>query len=181
MAVVRLDKLIIMQRLSRLLEGTYTFTYRDIDNVDKVYQFDTTGRVYRGRKTVSSSEAKHAISILEAPRALVGSPAGMENQASLESWTLNIQGWPPEDRLKTSDNAYLMAAAVRERLAQVVERGRDDGMSEPVYGDEYMFGGSATNVLFGATIVAPPTEGLSEVAFWYMPVVISLVQRTVSR
>lgn len=174
---MRLDKLIIMQTLSRMLAEPYDFAYTDIDG-ERRLQFTPVG-VYRGRKTVSSLEARYAISILEAPRAAIGSPADLEGSQRNENWTLNIQGWPPEDRENPSDPAYIMAAAVRARLARLIATRPEDG--EPVDRNVFRFGNIVHSLDFGATIVSPPTEGVSEVAFWYMPLVVSLVQQTRTR
>jgi hypothetical protein len=161
-----------MQKLSAMLAQPYDFSYTDLTG-DHALQFTPTA-VYRGRKTVS--EAKYAISVLEAPRAVIGSPADLEGSQRAEDWTLNVQGWPPEDRTNPSDPAYVMAAAVRQRLGRLIAADKSTG--EPVYTADFLFGNMVNNIAFGATIVSPPTEGVSEYAFWYVPMVISLVQQT---
>jgi len=173
---VRLDKLIIMRRLTAMIESVTDFSYVDEEGVTRSVTYDLTGRVYRGRKTVSVVDAKDAVSILEAPRSIVGDPAGLEGVLRGEPWTLNIQGWPVEDRENPSDPAYVMAAAVRQRLSSLIAVSRETG--EAVNSDEFRFGNIVNSVAFGATIVVPPTEGLSAVTFWYIPLIISLVQRT---
>lgn len=174
---MRLDKLIIMQTLSQMLEGSYEFPYTDL-NGDHVLRFDAT--VSRGRKTVSAQQdVPYSISILEVPRATAGIPSDLDNRQSYEQWTLNVQGWPPEDRLNPSDPAYVMAAAVRERMGRLVARNAETG--EPDFPAEYMFGSRVASITFGSTVVTPPAEGVSAVAWWYMPVIVSLVQQTGKR
>lgn len=175
---MRLDKLIIMQMLTDLLSEPYDFTYQDARGGHTI-QF-TPGGVYRGRKTVSVEDnVAYAISVLEAPRATIGSPADVEGRQRAEDWTLNVQGWPPEDREHPSDPAYVMAAAVRQRMAKLIDSDRETGA--PLFPEWFMFNKMVHNIQFGATIVTPATAEVSKVAFWYMPVVVSLVQQTRTR
>lgn len=159
-------KLEIMQALTALLEGTDGY--------------DLTGRVYRGRKTVSEYDALESMSILEAPRESPADGVGYERESrKLFAWRVNVQGWPREDTLHPSDPAYLMAAAVEERLARIsacqpVSSTGNGG--DPVYPDDYLLGRRVHSVDVGDSIVVPPTEGLSKFAFFYIPLTISFVR-----
>ena len=159
------EKLLIMQRLTTLLEATPGYAL--------------TGKVYRGRRTIPSADAAGCMSILEAPREAIGAPAGRDGQVRSTEWRLLVQGWPVEDMEHPSDPAYLMAAAVEKRLARIYavtdsNEGGDPG--GPVYPDDYLLGRSISSITVSDSLVLPAQENLSVVAFFYIPVTLSLVK-----
>lgn len=172
-------KLNIMQRLTRLLEGITDFTYVDVDGVERTVTYDLVDKVYRGRRTIPSADAAGCMSILEAPRPSTGSPAGRDGQARTSDWQLLVQGWPVEDRMNPSDPAYVMAAAVEQRLARIyavhdASEGGDPG--GPVHPDDYLLGRTIHGITVSDSLVLPAQENLSVVAFFYIPVTLSLVK-----
>lgn len=173
------DKLIIMQRLTRLLEGVTDHTWTDIDGVEQTVTYDLVGKVYRGRRTLPAGDAAGCMSILEAPREAIGLPAGRDGQVRATEWRLLVQGWPVEDMMNPSDPAYIMAAAVEKRLARVYEVNGANESGDPggpVYPDDYLLGRTITGITVSDSLVLPAQENLSAVAFFYIPVTLSLVK-----
>ena len=172
-------KLIVMQRLTTLLEGLTTYTYKDAVGTSHTATYALAGRVYRGRKTVSETDARASMSILEAPRPVDGDGVGADGQVRRFDWRLNIQGWPVEDRNHPSDPAYIMAAAVEQRLQRISAVKEASG--DPLSGQaglypEYHLSGLIDKITVFDSLVLPATEGLSKVAFFYIPVTVSIIR-----
>jgi hypothetical protein len=161
-------KLRMLKRLTAHLEG--------ITPVNG-YDFDLTGRVYRGRNVLSLAEAEDAISILEAPRPIDANGAGAEKLLTLGEMILLIQGWPTDDRENPSDAAYALLAATEQRLSMISEL---DSYGDPKYLDIGFLGVDSegdreiSEFRIGQGIVRPPQEGVSRLAMFYLPVVIGV-------
>lgn len=146
------------------------------------YDFDLRGKVFRGRVRFGREEPLPMLSILEAPRPEDGLllPVAAENsRRSVREWGLLIQGWAVDDLDHPTDQAYYLMAAVEQRLSDLVAV-RTSG--QPVDPVAYLLGRTAagkpriSNAVIGPGLVRPPQEGISDTAFFYLP--ISL-QRTV--
>lgn len=162
-----------------LFEGITDYSYTDLSGDEQTVTYDLVDRVYRGRRTIPSKDAAGCMSILEAPREVIGVPAGRDGQVRDSEWRLLVQGWPVEDMENPSDPAYLMADAVEQRLYRLygvhgASEGGDPG--GPVHPDDYMLGGLIHGVTVSDPLVLPAQDGLSVVAFFYIPVTLSLVK-----
>jgi len=130
-------------------------------------------RCYRGKIVVSAKEIEDCLSILEAPRPVVGQPAGAHGHKRLETWTLLVQGWPKDDKDNPSDPAYVMKAAVEQQLSRLVEVREQDGL--PMYPDEYLLGGDLASLTIGQGVVRPPEqEAASRLAMFYLPLILEI-------
>jgi hypothetical protein len=104
----------------RILKGLTTH----IEGVtpDNGYEFDLTGRVYRGVTKFGADQPLPFVSILEAlrpdPQPL---EAGLERLTREEGWDLLVQGWVDEDRDFPTDLLYQLKAAVEKRVAEIVQ------------------------------------------------------------
>ena len=133
-------------------------------------------KVVRGKATISAKDAAEnetVISILEAPRPLIGSPAGEGGLNRNEAWTLLVQGWPVDDKLNPSDPAYMLKALVEMRLAEIVEEHNDFGAQRD---DKlYMLGGEIGSLIIGQGVVRPPGEAAdSRLAMFYLPLIVEI-------
>jgi len=146
------------------------------------YDFDLRGKVFRGRVRFGREEPLPMLSILEAPRpedGLLLPVAAENNRRSVREWGLLIQGWAVDDPEHPTDPAYYLMAAVEQRLSDLVAV-KTSG--QPVDPAVYRLGNTAAGKprISGATIgpglVRPPQEGISDTAFFYLPVSL---QRTV--
>lgn len=137
---------------------------------------DVTDAVWRGRKFFSDSDfdglGGALLSILEAPRPLIGDSAGVERIKRKENWTLLLQGWTQDDKKHPSDPAYFLKAAVEKRLSRLVVLG-DQG--DPVYPAEFRMGGLVVELIVGQGLVRPPAEAITRYSMFYIPLVINLV------
>ena len=159
-------KLDIMIALTELLEGTPGY--------------DLPGRVFRGRREISIKDVgkgQGALSLMESPRPQVGDGAGFNEAVRKNPWTINVQGWPIEDRDHPSDPAYLMAEAVEDRLRRVLAVGGSGTIDEglPAYPEHYMLGNRITGMVIADSVVLPG-DNLSSVGFFYIPIVITFVR-----
>src|SRR3546814_12247133 len=104
-------------------------------------------KCYRGKLVVSAKEVEDCLSILEAPRPVVGQPAGHQGHKRLETWTLLVQGWPKDDKDNPSDPAYAMKAAVEQWLYRILAVKERDGL--PEYPEFWMLGGDIASLIIG--------------------------------
>lgn len=146
------------------------------------YDFDLQGRVFRGRVRFGHGEPLPMLSILEAPRpedGLLRPLAAENNRRSVREWGLLIQGWAIDDVEHPTDQAYYLMAAVEQRLSDLVAVKTSGQPVDPV---AYLLGRTAagkpriSGASIGPGLVRPPQEGISDTAFFYLPVSL---QRTV--
>jgi len=130
-------------------------------------------KCYRGKLVVSAKEVEDCLSILEAPRPVVGQPAGHQGHKRLETWTLLVQGWPKDDKENPSDPAYAMKAAVEQWLYRLIAVEEQTGL--PVYKDLYLLGGDIGSLTIGQGVVRPPSEdAASRLAMFYLPLILEI-------
>jgi hypothetical protein len=130
-------------------------------------------KCYRGRAIVSAKDIENCLSILEAPRPLVGLGAGENGHRRLETWTLLLQGWPKDDKENPSDPAYALKAACEQWLSRIIAV--DDNTGLPTYKDIYMLGGDISALTIGQGLVRPPSEeGASRLAMFFLPLIVEL-------
>lgn len=128
---------------------------------------------YRGRAVISAQDVEDCLSILEAPRPVVGAPADVEGVKRLETWTLLLQGWPKDDKKNPSDPAYAMKAAVEQQLSKLIKVADHDG--NPKYPEHWMLGGDITSLTIGQGVVRPPSEEApSRLAMFYIPLIVGI-------
>lgn len=130
-------------------------------------------KCHRGVLVVSAKEVQDCLSLLEAPRPVVGTGAGHNNHARLETWTLLLQGWPKDDKANPSDPAYLLKAAVEQWLYRIIAVDERSGL--PLYPDLYMLGGDIASMTIGQGVVRPPEqEAASRLAMFYLPLILEI-------
>lgn len=130
-------------------------------------------KVYRGTLIVSAKEVQDCLSILEAPRPVVGQPAGHQGHRRLETWTLLVQGWPQDDKNNPSDPAYALKAAVEQWLYRIIAQDEKTGL--PLYPDVYLLGGDIGSMTIGQGVVRPPEqEAASRLAMFYLPLILEI-------
>ena len=131
-------------------------------------------KCFRGKLLVSAKEVEDTLSILEAPRPVVGEAAGHNGHKRNESWTLLVQGWPKDDKDNPSDPAYALKAAVEQWLYRIIAVNNENGL--PLYPDLYMLGGDIASLTIGQGVVRPPSEeAASRLAMFYLPLIIGIV------
>jgi hypothetical protein len=129
-------------------------------------------KCWRGKSTIQAKEVEDTLSILEAPRPIIGQGAAENFVKREEGWTLLVQGWPKDDPNEPSAPAYWMKAAVERQLSLVIAelpngRRRDDPL--------YMLGGDIHSLTIGQGVVRPASEeAASRLAMFYLPLVIGL-------
>jgi hypothetical protein len=129
--------------------------------------------VWRGKSVVSAKDIENCLSILEAPRPLVGLGAGENRHKRLENWTLLLQGWPKDDKENPSDPAYYLKAACEQWLSRIIAV--DDNTGLPLYKETYMLGGDISALTIGQGLVRPPSEeGASRLAMFFLPLIVEL-------
>lgn len=129
-------------------------------------------KCWLGKSVITAKETADTLSILEAPRPIIGQPAGEQGLNRRETWTLLVQGWPTDDHDAPSEPAYWMKAAVEQQLSLIVAElpngvKRDDKL--------YMLGGDIASLTIGQGVVRPPSEeAASRLAMFYLPLVLEI-------
>jgi len=141
---------------------------------DQGYAYDLSESVFRGRSIYGNEDALPMISILESPVPETGTTAGWLKSTRKVEWELLIQGWVKDDRYNPLDPAYDLSAAVQLQLGKVLSF--DSVKGKPNYPEWYMLGGLIQDFDFASPVHRPPTEGLSDKAFFFLPVKVCLVE-----
>lgn len=130
-------------------------------------------KVYRGKLIVSAKELENCMSLLEAPRPIVGEGAGHLGHKRNETWTLLLQGWPKDDKENPSDPAYEMKGAAEQWLSRITEVDDRSGLAK--YPDVYLLGGDIGSMIIGQGVVRPPSEeAASRLAMFYIPLILEI-------
>lgn len=129
-------------------------------------------KCFLGKSVITAKDATDTLSILEAPRPIVGQPAAEEGVKRLESWTLLVQGWPVDDPDEPSAPAYWMKAAVERQLSLVVAELPDGRQRKDKL---YKLGGDIGSLTIGQGVVRPPSEeAASRLAMFYLPLILEI-------
>lgn len=147
----------ILRKLSALLEATSG--YEGI-------------KCWRGKSVLTAKETEDTLSILEAPRPIVGSPADEHGVQRSEVWTLLVQGWPKDNPDEPSAPAYWMKAAVEQQLSLVIATLPSGALrKDPVY----LLGGDINSLTIGQGVVRPAgEEAASRLAMFYLPLIVGI-------
>lgn len=159
-------QLVILKRLTTLLEGI---------TPANGYDYDLTGRVFRGKTVFGASEQVPFISILESLRPdPAPMEAGNEKAARTENWELLIQGWAQTNQQFPTDDLYNLKGAVELRLARMVAL---DDIGSPLFPGDYRLGRILTTVCIGPGVVRAATPGTGGVEAFYLPLLAQYVMR----
>lgn len=140
------------------------------------YDFDLAAAVFRGRLLYGEESPETFLSIVEHLQGDITTDTAGENSIErTETWILLIQGIAKNDVENPTDTLYNLKAAVEHRLARTI---LEDRFGKPVFPSEYFFGlksmQNITGVTIGPGIVSPPRQGISEKAFFYLPLGVGL-------
>lgn len=135
--------------------------------------FDLSTSVFRGRALFGTESPDTMVSILEAPRADNPLAGGVNLEAKSEEWSLMLMGTTTDDSSNPTDPVYALVDVVERRLGEIIATKRGSGM--PANPTAYMLGGVVSSFSFGPPVVRPATEGISNKAFFYMPLRAGLV------
>lgn len=162
-------QLVILKRLTTLLEGI---------TPGNGYDYDLTGRVFRGKAVFGDNEVVPFVSILESMRPDPNPlEAGSEKIRRTEEWELLIQGWAKTSQALPTDDLYNLKGALEHRLARMVAI---DDQGSPAFPDDYRLGrdgissrnGLITSARIGPGVVRAETPQPGGKAALYLPVLI---------
>lgn len=130
------------------------------------YDFDMTGRVFRGRTRFGGDQPLPFISILESlrpdPRP---HEAGEERLHREDVWELLVQGWVDEDREFPTDDLYRLKGAAEKRLAEIA-----DPASQV-----YRLGRLIDRIRIGPGVVRAATPQVGGAEAFYLPLQVHYV------
>lgn len=135
--------------------------------------FNLSSSVFRGRALFGTEAPETMVSLLEAPRNDNPMTGGYNREAKSEEWNLMLMGTTVDDSANPTDPVYALVDVVEKRLGEIIATKPRTGT--PTYPAVYMLGGLITGLSFGPPIVRPATEGISNKAFFYMPLRVGLV------
>lgn len=136
-----------------------------------------TGLVYRGHRTFGEDQICPFLNIIEhLDPDIAIQRAGENDFTRTETWILLIQGfvYSAAEQYPT-DEAYILKANVESRLYRLIATVEGD----PQFPSEYLLlgvdNGVISDIAIGPGVVSGPREGVSDKAFFYLPVGITLI------
>lgn len=166
-------QLVILQRLTTLLEGI---------TVANGYDYDLMGRVFRGKLLFGDNEPVPFVSILESLRPDPNPmEVGSEKMLRSEDWELLIQGWAKTNQATPTDDLYNLKGALEHRLARMVVT---DAQGNPAFPGDYRLGRDGTgsrgglinSARIGPGVVRPETAQIAGAsggkAALYLPLIV---------
>jgi hypothetical protein len=154
-------RLTILKKLTAHLEGM---------DGGAPYEHDLRGKVFRGRTMYGAGDPIPLVSILEGKATDYGQFADEFQTRRKDSWLLLIQGWTKNDTENPTDPVYALLADVELRLSDLIAT--DNG--RPKFSGAYLLGGLISSLTIAAPVVRPPDDGVSDKAFFYLPVLVGL-------
>lgn len=169
-------KLAIMKALTTHLQGI-TPDWLDFEVPENfgvvACPYDLSASVFRGRLEFGDEIRNPFLAILEAPRQLDPNGAG-NDLVQNEDWTLLIQGFATDDPKHPLDPAYDLLAWTQMRLARITAEKKNGGRGG-LYPNEWRLGGLVADVRYQIPIVRPGKDGVSDTAYFYMPISVGNV------
>lgn len=158
-------RLEVLKALTAHIENTVS--------IDNGFKHNLSKKVFRGRDRFGNDYASKRpfVSILEAKASDYGLPANEEETVRLDEWILLVQGWAVDDMLNPTDPAYDLVADVERCLAMLIAK---DEQGQPLYPGIYRLGGKIAKLTLAQPVVRPAEDGLSDSAFFYLPIRIGL-------
>lgn len=130
------------------------------------YEFDLTGRVYRGVTRFGADRPLPFVSILESLRPdPQPQEAGAERMTREDGWELLVQGWVDEDQNFPTDLLYQLKASVEKRTAEIVQE------ASPVYRLDKLI----TSLRIGPGVVRAATPQPGGAEAFYLPLLVRYV------
>lgn len=126
-------------------------------------------RVFRGRSEFSDGDPLPLVSILEDPRGTTGVQPGPRPGVRLGDWQIIVQGFARDDPEDPTDPAHVLAAEVARAIVEANPDSRDllgEGHGIPC----------VRKLTLGSPVVRPPESGLSDVAFFLLPITLSVAE-----
>lgn len=144
------------------------------------YNNTLTNAVFRGRLVFDQHMPVPAISILENidPDRFPRRVGGDEGRSAIQKddWILLIQGWGKDDPVNPTDPAYELMADTKKALAKI-NQGPDPYSNRGGHAN-YMLDGLIAGLTMEPGTVRPPQEQVSDKAFFWMRIVLKVVEDT---
>ncbi len=131
------------------------------------YTHDLTGKVFRGRDVFGYNDPLPMVSILEQLEEVEQQPAPRSAGMNSGPWTLNLQGFVPDDRDNPTDPAHFLLAEVKQRLIEERIRNRQR--------DIFGMGNTVTELRLSHGVVRPADE-ISDKAYFWLRMTLVLVE-----
>lgn len=128
--------------------------------------FDLLGKVFRGRQRYGDEMPLPCVSILEAVQQDPGAEYGPDGFGHINQWPVLIQGWVDDDKQYPTDAVYALMGEVELKLNEIIALNQLGDGKYPAF----RLGGLVTGMTVGPGIVRPPMEGVSDKAFFFLPV-----------
>ncbi len=151
-------RLEILNRMTTALEAVA---------IEDGYLHDLEGKVFRGRARYGENDPLPLVSIIEDPRPIDGVEASRGAQTRVTPWRLIVQGFVEDDPANPTDPAYRLAADVAKALS-ALRTSRDKG--------QYILGIKRIDDLGIASPIVRPPDDVSDKAYFWLPVTLSLVE-----
>lgn len=148
------------------------------DLSDFVVDGRTERRIFRGRTSFGAGDPLPMLSMLEDTRQdqTMNAPTTTATVGAVE-WQLAIMGFVDDNMDDPTDSAHFLSAEVMQHLGSIRAQGPDQTRGRP--GNILGFGSEVPCVLevaVGQPVVRPAEAGVSDTAFFFIPVTLTLVE-----
>lgn len=144
--------------------------------------FDADGRterrVFRGRTRFGAGDPLPMISVLEDTRQdPTNAPPTTTSTVGMVEWQIALMGFVEDDMDDPTDSAHFLSAEIMQRLGEIRAQGPDH--STATRGNILGFGDECpcvNQVAIGQPVVRPAEDGVSVVAFFFIPITLTLIE-----
>lgn len=145
---------------------------------DFTAQGRTERRVFRGRTAFGAGDPLPMLSLLEDTRQdqTNNAPTTTAMRGAVE-WQLALMGFVDDDMDDPTDSAHFLSAEVMQRLGEV--RGQGPDRETGRLGNILGFGSECPcvwEVALGQPVVRPAEVGVSDTAFFFIPITLTLIE-----
>jgi hypothetical protein len=134
------------------------------------YDLDLSTAVFRGRLLYGDDDPLPMVSILEGIDPDRGPDAvGFYGEQQTDHWTLLFQGWVDDDNDNPTDPAHNLMAAVKKSLTKI----RKGILNQSFIGQPLS---NAVGMTIEPGVVRPPDGQLSNKAYFWMRVILKMVE-----
>lgn len=135
--------------------------------------FDLTDLVFRGRLRYGHNEPVPMVSLMQAPNIDIETVDVGKGRQRTTDKTFLIQGWVADDFNNPTDPAHELLAEVKQALGQIMDMDSEHYMLQSYSNTG---NGLISNISISSGLVRPPEASISDKAYFWLPVLVTLIE-----
>lgn len=134
---------------------------------------DLSGVVFRGRQRYGAGEPCPMVNLSQAPNIDIENNGAGDGRRRSSNKTYLIQGWVPDDFVNPTDPAHELMAEVKMALSVILDMDSEHYMLKSYHPQGRPM---VSNMNVSTGLVRPPESGISDKAYFWLPVNFELVE-----